>query len=42
MTKEDGPYNGRKIESSINGAGKTGKLYVEHYLIPYKNKVKMG
>ena len=46
MTKEDRPYNGRNIASSINGAGKTGKL---HYMNEsrtlsntiYKNKLKM-
>ena len=29
MTKEDRAYSGVKIVSSINGAGKTGKSYVE-------------
>jgi len=29
MTKKDRTYSGRKIASSINGAGKTGKLHVK-------------
>ena len=39
MTKEARTYSGTKIASSINGAGKAGKLHVkmkvEHYLKPY-------
>ena len=46
MAKEDRTYNERKIASSINGAGKTGKqtckrMKVEHYKAIYKNKLKM-
>ena len=43
LTKEARIYNGAKIASSINGAGKTGCLHVkkkmklEHFLTPYKN-----
>ena len=29
MTKEVRTYNGEKTVSSINGAGKTGQLYVK-------------
>ena len=29
MTKEEKAYSGIKIVSSINGAGKTGKLHVK-------------
>ena len=44
MRKESRIYNGEKTVSSINGAGKTGQLYVkkmksEHSLTPY-TKVK--
>ena len=36
LTKEAILYNGAKTASSINGAEKTGHLYVkEHFLIPY-------
>ena len=40
LTKEARIYNGAKIASSINGAGKTGQLHVkkmklEHFLTPY-------
>ena len=40
LTKEARIYNGAKITSSINGAGKTGQLLVkkmklEHFLTPY-------
>ena len=41
MTKEARLYNGGKIVSSLDGAGKTGQLHVkkmklEHFLTPYK------
>ena len=29
LTKEERKYNGAKTASSINGAGKTGKLHVK-------------
>ena len=29
LTKEARIYNGKKTDSSINGAGKTGQLYVK-------------
>ena len=39
LTKEARIYNGAKTASSINGAGKTGKLHyrmkLEHFLTPY-------
>ena len=38
LTKEARIYNVAKTASSINGAGKTGQLYVkewEHFLTPY-------
>ena len=40
LTKEARIYNGAKIASSINGAGKTGQLHVkqmqlEHFLTQY-------
>ena len=43
MTKEARLYNGGKIVSSLDGAGKTGQLHVkkkkrkklEHFLTPY-------
>ena len=39
FTKESRIYNGAETASSINGAGKTGQLYVkkkfEHFLTPY-------
>ena len=40
MTKEADIYNGEKIVSSTNGAGKTGqppvkKMKLEHFLTPY-------
>ena len=40
LTKEERIYNGANTASSINGAGKTGKLHVkkmklEHCLTPY-------
>ena len=38
LTKEARIYNGAKTASSINGAGKTGQVYVkewEHFLTPY-------
>ena len=38
LKKEAGIYNGAKTASSVNGAGKTGQLYVkmklEHLLMP--------
>ena len=38
LTKEARIYNGAKKASSVNGAGKTGQLYVkkkfEHFLTP--------
>ena len=46
LTKEARIYNGAKTASSINGAGKTGQPHVkemklEHFLTPYKGKLKM-
>ena len=42
LMKETRLCNGAKTASSINGAGKTGQLHVEHFLTPYtKVKVKL-
>ena len=45
MTKEAITYSGRKMVFSINGAGKTGKLYINENRtlsnIIHKNKLKM-
>ena len=46
LTKEARIYNGAKTASSINGAGKTGKLHIKSEIrtlpnIIHKDKLKM-
>ena len=46
MTKESRIYNGAKTASSINGAGKTGKLHIKSEIrtlpnIIHKDRLKM-
>ena len=39
MTKESRIYNGAKTASSINGAGKTGKLHVKSEIRTLPNPI---